>query len=167
LCNNDTRKNLSDSLPDYIKIANKLCIQKSNEFCNAIRKSSFGEVEFKRRLCLCRKHKSRDIRQLIELYCVFGTVTVELFDMMEQIEDILRFLARSDAVSLLEVHQKLSLINNVSDDDDKGRHSSENIIFDLLSSFGCFHKSLSVVFEECFFTMTNIDEEFEKKNVRS
>ena len=42
LCNNDTRKNDLDPVPDYINIANQLCIKKANEFCNAIRKSSFG-----------------------------------------------------------------------------------------------------------------------------
>ena len=169
-------------------------------------KALLGEGEFKRRLCLYSKNKSKDIRQIIELYCVFGIITVEILDVIERIgddkvsgvllrlhhlkqlsdevameklfrllnsitsktkleisSDILRFLARIGAISLSEVHQKVSLMNSLNDDDDAGLHDNENIIFDLLSSFGCFQKSLSVVSEECFSTATDIDEQFEEK----
>jgi hypothetical protein len=178
----------------------------SSEFCNAVRKSSFGEEKFRNKLCLYCKNNPKDSEVLIKLYLIFGILTVELVDMLERIEyhdsysgfldlyhpkqvsdravieklfhlidltttskklrvaaRILDFLVQLDAISLLEVHQRVSLITNLLDDDDEGQRNSDEQGFSLLSYYSCFKKEYSRYFKKNFFSEIDINEEFEKK----
>jgi hypothetical protein len=87
LCNNDNNNYLSDPTPNYVEMALDVSEDKSKEFCNAVRKSSFGESEFKSKLTLHCKNNPQHSEILIKLYIPFGIVTVELVDMLEWLGD--------------------------------------------------------------------------------
>jgi hypothetical protein len=201
LSNDDESNYLVDLVPNYAQIAAILIENKSNEFCNVVRKSSYGENEFKRKLYLHYKCNRKDRQAVINLYTVFNIVTEELLDMLGRLDDddeaslirihakhltqvldrdvidtlfelidlttsenqlcnfldILKCLVQIDAISLLEVHQRISLIKNISCEDDVKRSNSERIIYHLLSNLSCFE----VIFEKFqnLPTETGIDEE--------
>ncbi|UJR19488.1 hypothetical protein I4U23_022617 [Adineta vaga] len=164
LCNKNKGNYLAVPAPKYIDIAANLSETKSKEFCYAIRKSSFGEDKFKNELYIYFKNNPNNGYHLIELYIVFGTITIELLDMLEWVVDyqdktfvlsyhhlkqvsdrdvidklfqlidlttsnkylkyfldVLERLAEIGAVSLLELHQRISLSNNVSYGDEYNR----------------------------------------------
>jgi hypothetical protein len=204
LCNNDSDNYLADPVPNYTEIALLFSNKKSNEFCDAVRNSFFGENEFKRKLCLYCKRNFKDKRTVMNLYTIFNIVTVEFLDMLQWIVDddvfltdvyaqylnqvldrdvidklfqlidltmsenqlnsflrILQSLAQADAISLLEVYQKLSIIRNTPCEDDLRRFNNERIIVHRLSNLSCF--DLVWPDYEKFSTESDVEEEFERE----
>ena len=200
LCDNDTSINLCDLVSNYIEIARRLIERKSNKFVNAIQKSYFGEEHFKTKLCVYRGNNSTEIEGLIQLYLVFGTVSVDFIDRLERVEDetvifllnlnldklvsdpvaiekllrlinltsskskldillcILTCLTKADAVSLLDVHEKVSLISNVLYDESEKWYNGKDFIIQQLLNLSCFQKYVSLRPELKLFTPTDIDE---------
>jgi serine/threonine protein kinase len=200
LSSTDDSNYLADPIPNCAKTAANLCREKSNEFCDAVRKSSFGEKEFKTKLSLHFKRNLKGRDAVIELYSGFSIVTIELLDMLEDIDwpvstpvehlnqvsgrdvtdklfqlidlttseeklnnflHILQLLVQVDAISLLEVYQRILSIKNVPYNDDVRRLNRERIILHLLQNLSCFE-----VFSwgsENFFTEGDIEEEFERE----
>ena len=74
---------------------------------------------------------------------------------------VLQSLARVDAISLLEVHQRVSIIRNIPCEDDLRRLNNERIIFHRLSNLSCFE--LVWPYYEKFSTESDIEEEFKKE----
>ncbi|CAF3607673.1 unnamed protein product [Rotaria socialis] len=75
---------------------------------------------------------------------------------------ILKYLAGNHMISLLEVHQRIPLIDNILDHVENQLWKSEKYVFDLLLNTSCFSHRVSSDFKEIFFTKSDIDEEFEK-----
>jgi hypothetical protein len=69
---------------------------------------------------------------------------------------ILKCLAKADAVSLLEVLQKVSPTSNVLYDDTEKRYDKKDFIIRELLSFSCVEEYLSLRLERRFFTSTDI-----------
>ena len=142
----------------------------------------------------------------MELYITFGTVTIELVDMLEWIGDyhtlnhfehlkqvsdyavieklfqllglttsktkfenlfnILQSLVRADAISSLEIYQKVSSSTHLlygDIDDDDWRHTKD-IICERLLDLSCFKNKNWESDERSDFTQCDIDEKFEKES---
>jgi hypothetical protein len=93
-------------------------------------------------------HSLHHIKQVFD-----GTVIDKLFRLidlttshvtLQNILNILRSLGGVDAISLLEVHQRISLIKNMCYDD--ARYNSEDNIFSLLLNLSYFEKQLRPIF---------------------
>ncbi|CAF4363143.1 unnamed protein product, partial [Rotaria magnacalcarata] len=84
LYNRDEIDYLSDRTPIYIGIAADISSSNGNEFRDAIRRSLFGEIKFKRELYFCCKKHPHDSEILIQLYADFGTLTIDLVEMCEE-----------------------------------------------------------------------------------
>jgi hypothetical protein len=195
---------LSDPLPNYIELASILCASKPDAFCDAVRNSSFGEEKFKRNVCLHYKNNPLDDESSLELFSVFGVITIELLDMLKHIrydrrksflwlkeikevsdeevinklfelmhlttshfnwsflKQVLEHLIEIDAVSLLEIHQRISFINNLSYKDGDGFNNTSDYAVNLLIDFSCLKEEFSRCSEN-FFSETDINEAFERE----
>jgi hypothetical protein len=205
LCNNNDNNYVSDPTPDYVEIALEVFETEPNEFCDVVRKSQFGEEDFKSKLIPYCKNNPKHRRQLMELCIAFGTVTIELVDMLEwfgdyhtlnhlehlkqvsdhavieklfqlldlttsktkfeNLFDILQSLVRADAISLLEIYERVSLISHLlygDFDHDKWRHTKD-IICERLLDLSCFKNEDWLFVERRIFTQGDIDEKFEKE----
>jgi hypothetical protein len=207
LCNKDKIDYFNDYVPSYITIAREFSINKLDEFRSAVQRSVFDENQFKRQLYLCCKNNPIDCEAFINLYAIFGILTMELVEMCEEFTDnpffgvelkdpnlcylkvsnrvvieelfqildlkiydrkfktslwILRYLAKNDMISLLEAHQRIPIIDIMSNGDDNYIWKNEAYIFDLLLNVSCFNEGDLSNFEKIFFTKDDIDEEFEK-----
>ncbi|CAM4833979.1 unnamed protein product [Rotaria magnacalcarata] len=208
LYNRDEIDYLSDRTPIYIGIAADISSSNGNEFRDAIRRSLFGEIKFKRELYFCCKKHPHDSETLIQLYADFGTLTIDLVEMCEEyalnsvffgvekgpnlnnIKDcdrsvidelfqvfdskvynrklksslwLLKYLVDNHMISLLEVHQRISIVSYIFDCNDNLLQKTEECIFDLLLDTSCFNKGVFSDFNQIAFSKSDIDEEFEKK----
>jgi hypothetical protein len=77
---------------------------------------------------------------------------------------ILKYLARNNIISLLEAHQRIPLIDNMSFGNDNQILKNDEYIFELLLNVSCFNEGVLSKFEKILFTKNDIDEEFEKVN---
>jgi hypothetical protein len=75
------RNYLLDPTLEYISIASEF--SKMNMFRSAVQNSDFGEEKFKSELYLCSKNTQIYLQALIELYALFGVLTIELVDMLK------------------------------------------------------------------------------------
>jgi hypothetical protein len=74
---------------------------------------------------------------------------------------ILQSLVQGDAISLLEVHQRVSVIRNIPCEDDVRRRNNARIILHHLSKLSCFE--LVWPHYEKFSTESDIEEEFQRE----
>jgi hypothetical protein len=74
---------------------------------------------------------------------------------------ILQSLVQGDAISLLEVHQRVSLIRNISCEDAARRLNNERIVLHHLSKLSCFE--MVWPHYEKFSTESDIEEEFQRE----
>jgi len=76
---------------------------------------------------------------------------------------VLRSLVEVDAISVLEVHQRFSLINNMFRNDDEESRNCEEDIFKLLVDFSCFKTDLLLSSTKKLFAENDIEEKFERE----
>jgi hypothetical protein len=206
LCNKDDNY-LCDPAPDYVEIALKVVTRNLGKFCNAVEKSDFGKKEFKKKLCLYCKNNPKDIKSSIELYMVFGILTVEFVNMLEQIPNdtnylvlfdqylkqvsdreaieklfqlldsktgdytfwdclmILKVIANTRDVSLVEIHRRILLTSNMFYDNSEKWQRNEELIFNLLLSLSCIENRSLLRTENELFAEDDIEEKYEKEIV--
>ncbi|UJR08059.1 hypothetical protein I4U23_012336 [Adineta vaga] len=87
LCSDCTTKYLSDPTPDYIFIVSYFSTGDFNEFRDTIRRSYFGEENFKRLLYQYFLTGASYSGTIIGLYASFGVFTLELVEMLTWITD--------------------------------------------------------------------------------
>ncbi len=83
----------------------------------------------------------------------------------ENLFNILQSLVRADAISLLEIYERVSLISHLlygDFDHDKWRHTKD-IICERLLDLSCFTNEDGLFVERRIFTQGDIDEKFEKE----
>jgi hypothetical protein len=86
--------------------------------------------------------------------------------MLEKFLSILKCLVKANAISLLELHQKLPLISNVLYESSFEWRRHEEDIFDLLLDSSCFeNEKVSLRIQTTFTTKANIDEAFNTQMV--
>ena len=205
LCDNGNSNYLSDPTPNYLEIALEVLDHTSEQFCDAVRRSSFGEEKFKSKLTLHCKNYSKHIKVSVQLYAAFGIVTVELVDMLEWYGDyqrldclkdlkqmfdhdvieslfqllnlttskkkyeclftIFQSLVRTNTISLLEVYQRVSLINHLlySDFSPGEWRTTEDVICEGLLDLSCFKDEHWSSFDKSIFTKCHIDEKFQRE----
>jgi hypothetical protein len=85
LCKENGDNYFSVSTPSYISIVKEFAEQDLKVFQNAVRKSSFGEENFRKILYRCFSCSSNEVAcsLFVNLYAIFGTITIELVDMLE------------------------------------------------------------------------------------
>jgi hypothetical protein len=77
--------------------------------------------------------------------------------------EVLRSLVEMDAISVLEMNQRFSLISNMfCNEDEKWRNCEEDIL-KLLVDFSCFKTDLLISSTKKLFTETDINEQFERE----
>ncbi|CAF3991498.1 unnamed protein product [Rotaria sp. Silwood1] len=205
ISNKNNNEYIQDPVPNYLHIANFICKQHSKKFCDAVRNSFFGEKEFQTKLYIHSKNYPIDAVKSINIYSLFGIVTVEFLQMLEsigeyrladfndwlknlkQISDrdaveklfdllnqkryhqmfdqflfLLKSLIEANVISLVEVHQRLPLVNNVFYESSFEWRSHEEHIFDLLLDISCFeNEKVSLCVDTTFTTKDDIDDEFD------
>jgi hypothetical protein len=76
---------------------------------------------------------------------------------------VLRSLVEVDAISVLELHQRFSVINNMFRNDNDEWRDCEEDIFKLLVDFSCFKTDLMLSSTKKLFAETDIEEKFERE----
>ncbi|CAF1151256.1 unnamed protein product [Adineta ricciae] len=71
--------------PDYVEIASKVIKKNREEFCNSIRKSSFGENLFKDKICSYTKKNPTNSQNSMNIYLAFGIIDNQFIDLFQQI----------------------------------------------------------------------------------
>jgi hypothetical protein len=77
--------------------------------------------------------------------------------------DVLRSISHNRVISLVEVHERILLVNNVSYDYRQERQSEEEKIFNLLVNLSCIDNKFVKFTKTKFFTESDIDEEYKRE----
>lgn len=195
---------LSDPTPNYIRIAQKFSKTNMTKFRNIIKEIFHSEENFNNLLSRYCKDNPSDKKASIELYTIFGQLTVELLDMLQNITadiceaflsykirvydrevieklfellastkskeefkcylKLLKKLAEIHDVSLLEIHQKLSLIKNLPCDcDDELWETTGFQICQLLTNLSCFERDFLSVTDKQILAASDIEKAFEEE----
>jgi hypothetical protein len=85
LCKEYDDDQFSTTMPSYIFIVKELIEEDFENFQKAIQKSSFGEENFRKILSHCFSFSTDEIicTLFVNLYAIFGTLTIELVNMFE------------------------------------------------------------------------------------
>ncbi|CAF1678398.1 unnamed protein product, partial [Adineta ricciae] len=86
--------------PDYVEIALKVIKKNREEFCNSIRKSSFGENLFKEKVCSYIKKNPMHSQNSMNIYLTLGTIDNQFIDLFQQIhvESFVQFALQFDFI---------------------------------------------------------------------
>ena len=77
---------------------------------------------------------------------------------------VLKFFVQIHDVSLFEIHQRISMMDNLSNDRDDQWSNRKQQIFNLLLSVSCFNnEEESFNVEKIFITKSHIDEQFQRE----
>jgi hypothetical protein len=88
LCKEYSEDHFSASTPHYISTVMELMEKDFQVFQNAVQKSSFGEENFRKILYRCFSFSSNEVEctLFLNLYAIFGTITIELVNMLESLK---------------------------------------------------------------------------------
>jgi hypothetical protein len=114
LSNKNNRKYPPNHSFKYINITRDILNENSAAFLSSVRRSSFGEDNFKKELYhyLCYNNKREYAKAIFVIYATFGVITNELVEMLiwiddEPIDNIWRYLIDIKRISNRDVIEKL------------------------------------------------------------